>query len=598
MSEQQTTAPQAPKPRTKVHSPAQLQAALGLNSSAWRRARWAGLVPPPDRAAGTYSGELVDELAARVEQIRAQLPDVLAESDLIAALVPEYGQWPRALAAGLVPPADQGEFWSREAVADLLADPAAWRSRIPAQPLGASRCALLLAELTGLDVHADDIPALAEAGLTAAVDEYKGFDLFDVDRLKALPEDAEALAVLRGLVEQRAAWIEASMTAQDAARYLHWDVKDLKAVAVERQIATGRDGRYARADIALLADDIELCERIRRAQLLGPEQAAQHMEIRRTDFEYVLAAGWVTAADTTLVKVGTRKTVAVDLYTVGSLEDALTIPGVDWEAVRAVHAGEPSPLREHARLAASRADVIHAFCRELREQFAIEVWPHWHNASDTWEIDWEQDENGLPGKDEVRALLYAHPGANQYVHDIRLSTEVGEVIRWARRMLEPSAAVIVDTETTGLFGSVAVELAVIDAASGKTLLNTLVNPAGVAVEPGAHAVHGISDEELADAPTWAEVWPRFRRAVRGRTLLAYNSGFDQGVIERTHQRAGLEIGELPGPWECLMRARSIRERVGYRIPLGGSHRALDDALDARTVLQAVAAAANPQRIGR
>jgi hypothetical protein len=44
-----------------------------------------------------------------------------------------------------------------------------------------------------------------------------------------------------------------------------------------------------------------------------------------------------------------------------------------------------------------------------------------------------------------------------------------------------------------------------------------------------------------------------------------------------------------GRWDCLMNARPAWARAGYWMPLGGGHRALGDALDARAVLQAFAA---------
>ncbi|TMQ99262.1 hypothetical protein ETD83_18085 [Actinomadura soli] len=68
-----------------------------------------------------------------------------------------------------------------------------------------------------------------------------------------------------------------------------------------------------------------------------------------------------------------------------------------------------------------------------------------------------------------------------------------------------------------------VEIALIDAATGETLLDTLVNPGTARVEPEARAVHGISDTELAAAPACAEeVWrgptvsrPPFHAALSG-----------------------------------------------------------------------------------
>ncbi|GAA3169081.1 hypothetical protein ACFQES_48515 [Nonomuraea salmonea] len=86
----------------------------------------------------------------------------------------------------------------------------------------------------------------------------------------------------------------------------------------------------------------------------------------------------------------------------------LLIEGVDWEAVRAVKPGETSPLREHTRLPISRAQAVRAFCAQLSADYSVEVWPHWWNAGDTWEIDWEYREDGHPTKTEVAAALAAH----------------------------------------------------------------------------------------------------------------------------------------------------------------------------------------------
>lgn len=122
------------------------------------------------------------------------------------------------------------------------------------------------------------------------------------------------------------------------------------------------------------------------------------MEIRRRDFDYVVAAGWVSPARYVNRDVGVRKTVEVPLYAVGDLEDALQAAGVDWEAVRAVKPGEVSPLREHTRLPAARAEVVRAFCARLGSDGSVEVWPHFWNAGDQWEIDWEQRPNDHPNQ--------------------------------------------------------------------------------------------------------------------------------------------------------------------------------------------------------
>ena len=577
--------------RTTAHSAAQLQRALDFTPGQWGRARAAGLIPPSDLNTPRWSGTLTDALVARRAEILASLPDDLSSEQLMTALGLDCAGWRRARDAGLIPGPSRGDYWTRLAADELVSRAAEIRGAVPPQPLGARRCAELLAELTGLPAEACDVEDLAAAGLTHIAGYYKDWPLYDVAALTALAADEQQRAALDSMVAGRQAWLADSISPWEATRYLGWHQADLDRVAAGRGLRTGRFGRYARTDIAALTADEDLMERVRREQLLGPDQAAGHMEIRRRDFDYVTSVGWVRPVKYAVIEVGVRKTVDVPLYRAGDLEDTLRdVPGVDWEAVRGTRPGEVSPLREHTRLPATRARVIRAFCQEIGRDWSVEVWPSFWNAADQWEIDWELRSDGHPTKGEVAAALAAHRGAAKHAASVTLSTAVGDVINWARACLRPGAAVVLDTETTDLDG-VVIEIAVVDACTGEMLLDTLVNPGGVPVSAGARAVHGITDDELATAPCWADVVPRFLAAAGARRILAYNAAFDSSAIAATQQRAGLDTSRLPsgGRWGCLMNARSIWARVGYWMPLGGGHRALGDAHDARSVLQAIAA---------
>ncbi|MEV7012033.1 3'-5' exonuclease [Streptosporangium sp. NPDC051022] len=578
-----------PARRTIAHTATQLVQAMDITADQFARAHAAGLVPDPDMKTPRWSGPVVDDLVARRQEILEAIPDDLDEQQLREALGMSWGDWKRAWEADLIPAPDRGEFWTRPLAEEIIGRAEQLRATTPPQPLGATRCAELLAEATGVEVAVDDVLTLAELGHTEIVDYYKKWALYDVGRLQALVATEEGRHLVVDVAAERTAWLTGSIEPREAARFLNWREGDLARVAAERGITTGRFGRYRRTDIAALSGDEDLMEEVRREQLLGPEQAAQHLEMRRVDFEYVVAAGWVRPTRHVTREVGRRKAVEVPLYRTADVEDVLEVPGVDWEAVRAVKAGEVSPLREHTRLPATRATAVRAFCAQLSADHAVEVWPHWWNAGDRWEIDWEIREDGHPTKSEVAAVLAAHHGARRYADQITLSTQVGEVIRWARHCQHPGQAVVVDTETTGLHGAVMVEIAVLDAYDGRVLLDTLVHPGGAVVEPGARAVHGITDAELEHAPTWGEVLPRFLEAVAGRRILAYNAPFDRAAVAATHVHAGLEQTELPAAtrWECLMQARSVWARVGRWLPLGGGHRALGDARDALRVLQAI-----------
>src|SRR5579862_3701990 len=77
--------------------------------------------------------------------------------------------------------------------------------------------------------------------------------------------------------------------------------------------------------------------------------------------------------------------------------------------------------------------------------------------------------------------------------------------RWAAEVLADPAAVVLDTETTGLGEDYIVEIAVLDTA-GRTLLDTLVN-AQVPIPAEASAIHGIEDQDVAGSPVFAGIWP-------------------------------------------------------------------------------------------
>src|SRR6266508_989847 len=145
------------------------------------------------------------------------------------------------------------------------------------------------------------------------------------------------------------------------------------------------------------------------------------------------------------------------------------------------------------------------------QQHEVEMWAWWHPGAGRWEIDFDRAGNLRVA--DVEAAIAADEIMAHYEDDIAVATDAGAAVRWARAMREPGAAVILDTETTDLDGYV-VELAVIDAATGDTLLNTLVNP-GEPISDGARWVHGITDEQVADAPPWADVLPKLLDVTAG-----------------------------------------------------------------------------------
>jgi DNA polymerase-3 subunit epsilon len=56
------------------------------------------------------------------------------------------------------------------------------------------------------------------------------------------------------------------------------------------------------------------------------------------------------------------------------------------------------------------------------------------------------------------------------------------------------------------------------------------------------SIHGIHPADVANQPTWAELWPELQPLLEGQLLVAHNAGFDFSVLRRT-----LESYELPFP---------------------------------------------------
>jgi DNA polymerase-3 subunit epsilon len=178
---------------------------------------------------------------------------------------------------------------------------------------------------------------------------------------------------------------------------------------------------------------------------------------------------------------------------------------------------------------------------------------------------------------------------------------VQQALKWTQML-----PVYIDTETTGLGPNAEViEIAILDS-DGKLLYQSLVRPKG-RIDPEAMRVHGITQAEVAGAPEWADIWPQVESTLLNRKIGIYNSEFDLRMLKQTHQRAWLSWTLPDSAFFCIMKlyARFYgdwdRQRSGYRyhslenagrqsgILLPNSHRAQDDALLARELLQYMAA---------
>ncbi len=167
-----------------------------------------------------------------------------------------------------------------------------------------------------------------------------------------------------------------------------------------------------------------------------------------------------------------------------------------------------------------------------------------------------------------------------------------------------SKPVYLDTETTGLDkSSEIVEMGIIDS-DGSVLFQSFVRPAHP-IPPAASAVHGISNEEVASAPSWPAVWAGLRPLLVSRNIGIYNAEFDLRLMRQSLEQYRLTwrenltsfdvmllYSEYRGVYDPYRRAFKLfrLEEAGrqFGISLPNSHRASDDALLTRAVLHCLA----------
>jgi DNA polymerase III epsilon subunit-like protein len=130
---------------------------------------------------------------------------------------------------------------------------------------------------------------------------------------------------------------------------------------------------------------------------------------------------------------------------------------------------------------------------------------------------------------------------NQHRAEEARRRQVTELSAWARQVLADPDTVILDTETTGLEDDARIVDLAVTTVAGTVLVDTLVNP-GEPIPWEATDIHGITDEQVADGPRFADVLERLTAALEGRRCLIYNAPYDVARLRHElalhHRQAG------------------------------------------------------------
>jgi len=153
--------------------------------------------------------------------------------------------------------------------------------------------------------------------------------------------------------------------------------------------------------------------------------------------------------------------------------------------------------------------------------------------------------------------------------------------------------VILDTETTGLEvqrGHRVIEIGCVELVQRRPTgrrFHYYLNP-DRAIDEGARAVTGISDEFLLDKPRFPEIAAEFLAFIDEAEVIAHNAAFDVGFLDAELVRAGVDRPRLADRVQVLDTLALAREKfpgqrnsldaLCKRLGVDNSHRGLHGAL--------------------
>ena len=156
-----------------------------------------------------------------------------------------------------------------------------------------------------------------------------------------------------------------------------------------------------------------------------------------------------------------------------------------------------------------------------------------------------------------------------------------------------SRQIVLDTETTGLEpsqGHKIIEIGCVEMINRRLTGNNYhqyLQP-DREIDEGAQAVHGISNESLADKPRFIDIVKDFIEYLDGAELIIHNAPFDVGFIDNEFKLAGAEYGKVStycSVIDTLVMARKMRpgkknnlDVLCKEYEVNNTHRELNGAL--------------------
>lgn len=143
--------------------------------------------------------------------------------------------------------------------------------------------------------------------------------------------------------------------------------------------------------------------------------------------------------------------------------------------------------------------------------------------------------------------------------------------------------IVWDTETTGLIKPLITPLdqqpyicevcmVKVDPKSFKVkeVFNELIKPP-IPIPPETTKIHGISNEDVKNAPSFARLLPKLAAFVLGEErIIAHNNAFDIGMLELELRRVG-KVTAFPWPPNQICSVEATFGLKGHRLNLSALH---------------------------
>lgn len=135
----------------------------------------------------------------------------------------------------------------------------------------------------------------------------------------------------------------------------------------------------------------------------------------------------------------------------------------------------------------------------------------------------------------------------------------------------------IDFETANRHGSSICSIGIIIVRDGSItdMIYEMVRPYPDFYSHYNTAVHGLSADDTAAAPTFPEVWAKISPRIEGLSLVAHFSRFDEGCLRAAYLHYGMEWPGYRFHCTCTAARRTFPQLPDHKLPTVAAHCGFD-----------------------